>query len=65
MKSKTQIFSVLFVALHLGGLTAFAATFPVTITNDIGAGSLRQAIVDANANAGPDIITFNIASGGL
>jgi len=33
-----------------------AATYTVTNTNDAGAGSLRQAILDANANAGPDII---------
>src|SRR5215207_10024366 len=67
MKSKTLFLPLLFVVLHLhlGGLPAFAATFPVTTTNDTGAGSLRQAIVDANANPGPDIITFNIASGGL
>jgi len=45
-------------------LTARAATtFVVTNTNDSGAGSLRQAILDANANAGSDLITFNIGSG--
>ena len=32
----------------------------VTNTNDMGAGSLRQAIADANSNAGPDTIIFNI-----
>jgi parallel beta-helix repeat protein len=36
-----------------------AATFPVTNTNDADAGSLRQAILDANANAGEDVITFD------
>ncbi len=36
------------------------ATFTVTNTNDIGAGSLRQAILNANANAGPDTITFSV-----
>lgn len=40
-----------------------ASTFTVTNTNDSGAGSLRQAILDANANAGPDIINFSIGSG--
>jgi trimeric autotransporter adhesin len=40
------------------------ATFTVTNINDAGAGSLRQAILDANANAGADIITFNIAGTG-
>jgi hypothetical protein len=37
-----------------------AATLTVTNTSDTGAGSLRQAITDANANAGPDAIHFNI-----
>ncbi len=40
-----------------GGLLA---TYTVTNTNDSGAGSLRQAILDANANAGADTIVFNI-----
>ena len=37
------------------------ATYTVTNTNDSGAGSLRQAILDANGNAGADTIEFNIA----
>jgi parallel beta-helix repeat protein len=40
-----------------------ASTFSVTTTNDSGAGSLRQAILDANANVGLDTITFSIISG--
>lgn len=36
------------------------AIFTVTNTNDFGAGSLRQAITDANASAGADEIRFNI-----
>jgi hypothetical protein len=43
----------------------FFAGFIVTNTNDAGAGSLRQAIIDANANPGPDNITFNISGAGL
>ncbi|WKZ31160.1 MAG: hypothetical protein QY318_00085 [Candidatus Dojkabacteria bacterium] len=39
---------------------ATAATFTVTNTNDSGAGSLRQAITDANATSAPDIIEFAI-----
>ncbi|MFQ3679189.1 MAG: right-handed parallel beta-helix repeat-containing protein [Pseudanabaenaceae cyanobacterium] len=39
------------------------ATFTVTNTNDAGAGSLRQAILDANAAAGADTIVFNIGTG--
>lgn len=44
---------------------AEAAGFVVTNTNDSGAGSLRQAILDANAASGVDTITFNIAGGGV
>jgi plastocyanin len=36
------------------------STFVVLNTNDSGAGSLRQAITDANGHAGPDVIEFNI-----
>jgi hypothetical protein len=43
---------------------ASASTFTVTNTNDTGAGSLRQAILDANANAGADTIAFNIPGTG-
>lgn len=45
--------------------TASAASFIVTNTNDSGAGSLRQAILDANLSAGADSITFNIPGGGV
>src|ERR1043166_3441296 len=41
-----------------------AATFTVTNTNDSGPGSLRQAILDANAASGTDSIVFSIGSGG-
>jgi hypothetical protein len=41
-----------------------ASTFTVTNTNDSGPGSLRQAILDANANPGADSITFNIPGPG-
>ena len=40
--------------------TARAATYTVTNTNDSGAGSLRQAIIDANNHSGDDTIEFNI-----
>lgn len=47
---------------------AASASFIVTNTNDSGAGSLRQAIIDANANNNTgdiDNIQFNIAGSGL
>ena len=37
-------------------------SFTVTNTGDIGVGTLRQAILDANALAGTDTITFNISA---
>lgn len=43
--------------------SASAATFNVTSTLDIGPGSLRQAITDANATPAADVIAFNIAGG--
>lgn len=45
--------------------TVNGATFVVTNTNDSGAGSLRQAIFDANARVGTDLITFNIPGAGV
>ena len=41
------------------------ATYTVTNTANSGAGSLRQAILDANANPGADLIVFNIAGSGI
>ena len=41
------------------------ATYTVANTNDSGAGSLRQAILDANANTGADTISFSLGSTGL
>lgn len=46
-------------------ISAGATTFTVINTNAAGAGSLQQAILDANASAGTDLISFNIPSGGL
>jgi len=46
--------------LGYGTRAAPAATFVVTNINDSGPGSLRQAILDANANPGLDSINFNI-----
>lgn len=44
---------------------ATSATFVVINTNDSGAGSLRQAILDANANLTTDTINFNIPGTGV
>jgi hypothetical protein len=44
--------------------TAHAATFLVSNLNDNGAGTLRQAIVSANASPGPDTIEFNAGLSG-
>ena len=52
-------------ALFLVTVTVSAATFTVTNTGDSGAGSLRQAILDANAAAGADTITFDIPGAGV
>jgi hypothetical protein len=42
-----------------------AADFTVTNSNDSGAGSLRQAILDANANPGADQINFAVPGSGI
>src|SRR5215510_2074234 len=52
-------------SLTLWASSLAAATFTVTNTSDSGAGSLRQAILDANGNAGLDTISFNIPGSGL
>ena len=43
--------------------SATLASYTVINTNDSGAGSLRQAIIDVNANSGTDDIVFNIGTG--
>src|SRR4051812_26877147 len=39
------------------------STYTVTNANDAGAGSLRQAILDANGHKGADTVAFAIGSG--
>ena len=46
-------------------VSPYANTFTVINTNDSGAGSLRQAIINANTSAGHDLIDFNIAGAGV
>jgi hypothetical protein len=54
----------LLCAISLSAISLSAATFTVTSTADSGAGTLRQAIIDANAAAGADTINFSIAGAG-
>ena len=52
-------------ALMLAAAAAVSATtFTVTSTADSGAGTLRQAILDSNANPGADTIAFGIVGSG-
>lgn len=51
------------VCAALGATASQAATFNVTTTADSGAGSLRQALIDANANAEADTIQLSAISG--
>ena len=62
-KSLPVIFAGAILMLVAQGVLA-GQTFTVTNTNDSGTGSLRQAILDANANAGLDVIAFNIQARG-
>ncbi|MBI5624929.1 MAG: autotransporter domain-containing protein [Elusimicrobia bacterium] len=43
----------------------FAATFNITGTGDAGAGTLRQAVTDANAAVGADTLAWGAGSGGV
>jgi len=54
-----QILALLFLPY-----AASSNTYTVTNTNSSGAGSFRQAIIDANANPDADVIEFNIGGGG-
>ncbi len=59
------ILSILLILLTITSLPAGAATFSVTNLDDSGAGSLRQAILDANNAAGDDTIVFQAGLGGI
>jgi parallel beta-helix repeat protein len=52
-----------FVCSLFLAVVASAATFTVTNTNDSGAGSLRQAILDSNSSGAAATIVFSIGSG--
>ncbi len=51
-------------ALVLAPQAGAATTYTVTNTLDSGAGSLRQAVDDANNNAGADVIVFDASAAG-
>jgi parallel beta-helix repeat protein len=61
------VLALLLISLSQGWLVekAHAATYTVTNTNDSGPGSLRQAILDANASLGTDTIEFSIPGTGV
>jgi hypothetical protein len=66
----TQVISATATNTATGDTSEFSAAFRdvqdfvVTNTNDGGPGSLRQAILDANARPGADVIGFNIPGTG-
>jgi hypothetical protein len=53
------------IVLWMAAAPLVAATFTVTNTDDSGPGSLRQAILDADANPGFDTIAFAIPGAGV
>jgi RHS repeat-associated protein len=63
---KTSLLNGRFIilVLWLFSLPAYSATFTVTNRVDSGAGSLRQAILNANATPGPHTIVFSISGSG-
>lgn len=60
-----KLFAGFLTLLAVAALTASAAVFTVTTINDNGAGSLRQAILNANASPGANTITFNLPGPGV
>ncbi len=62
---RTTVSAILAMALCGAASSVWSAEFTVINTNDAGAGSLRQAMLSANANLGPDKVVFNIPGGGL
>ncbi len=52
-------------ASQAANFTATRQNFVVTNTNNHGAGSLREAIINANATVGADTIAFNIPGSGV
>src|SRR5829696_2188460 len=66
LRALMLVASLAMVAMLLAAGPSYAAdTFNVTNTNDSGAGSLRQAILDANATDGASVIEFAISGTGV
>ena len=57
-RSSPPISFILLILLTIFSIPIQAATYTVTNLNDNGTGSLRQAVLDANASLGADTITF-------
>jgi len=66
MKKTVQLFLAVITLMFIISSTSFAVTFTVTNLNDSGPGSLRQAIIDANANMnGPGVVDEIVFQDGL
>ena len=63
MQNHHQTTLALAICAALGCAPAAAATFDVTSNADAGTGSLRQALIDANANTEADTINMSSISG--
>ncbi len=61
MKTVIKQNTLLVVLILCISFNLFGETYTVINTDDAGAGSLREAINNANSNAGDDIIVFNIS----
>ena len=61
MKRFQFIFAIFTIVFALTAVETSAATFTVTNANDSGAGSFRQALLDANVNNEDDTINFDSA----
>lgn len=57
------LLGIMLLTLFWPAPAARAATFTVNTTADSGAGSLRQAILDANGSSGPHTILFDLGAG--
>ena len=58
--SRIAIRTIFLLVIYFFANEASAATYTVSNLNDSGAGSLRQAIADANSTASDDIIEFSV-----